>query len=156
MVEKARNRLARYPAQRLQLFVGDAAAIEAEDESYDAVVDFGIIHHVPGWQRAVKEVSRVLRPGGLFLFEEVTRQALSRWFYRTFLKHPSQENWFNREEFIVELERQGIEVGMNTIEWFRGDFVVGAGRRALAGQRLQINTLQQIEEKHYEASLSKS
>ncbi len=105
MIEKARRRLRRYPPERLRVFVGDAAAIEAEDESYDAVVDFGIIHHVPGWERAVKEVSRVLRPGGLFLFEEVTRQALSRWFYRTFLKHPPQETWFNREEFIAELER---------------------------------------------------
>lgn len=156
MVEKARKRLSRYPEPRLRLFVGDAAAIEAEDESYDAVVDFGIIHHVPGWQRAVKEVSRVLRPGGLFLFEEVTRQALSRWSYRTFLKHPPQENWFNREEFIAELERQGIEVGTNTIEWFFGDFVVGAGRRAMSGQRLRTNTLHQIEEEHYAASVSQA
>lgn len=154
MVEKARKRLSRYPAPRLRLVVGDAAAIEARDESYDAVVDFGIIHHVPGWQRAIKEVSRVLRPGGLFLFEEVTRQALSRWFYRTLLKHPPQENWFNSEEFVAELERQGIEVGTNAIEWFFGDFVIGVGRRAMAGQRLQTNTLHQTEEKHYEASVS--
>ncbi len=146
MVEKARKRLSRYPAPRLRLFVGDAAAIDVDDESYDAVVDFGIIHHVPGWQRAVKEVSRVLRPGGMFLFEEVTRQALSRWFYRRFLKHPPQENWFNGEEFITELERQGIEVGTNNREWFFGDFVVGAGRRAMAGQQLQPNTLNQSEE----------
>jgi len=94
MVERARRRLRAYPPGRLRLFVGDAAAVDAADASYDAVVDFGIIHHVPGWQRAVAEVSRVLRPGGLFLFEEVTRQALSRWFYRTFLKHPPPSNWF--------------------------------------------------------------
>jgi len=154
MIQRARRRLRRYPPERLRLFVGDAAAIEAADESYDAVVDFGIIHHVPGWQRAIKEVSRVLRPGGLFLFEEVTRQALSRWSYRTFLKHPPKENWFDREEFIAELERQGIEVGTNAIEWFFGDFVIGVGRRAMEGQRSQTNTLHQIEEKHYEASVS--
>ena len=137
MVEKARGRLSRYPPERLRLFVGDAAAVEAEDSFYDAVVDFGIIHHVPGWRRAVAEVSRVLRPGGLFLFEEVTRQALSRWFYRTFLKHPPPENWFTAREFVAELERQGIAVGGNVAGWFFGDFVVGAGRRGAAGQNSQ-------------------
>jgi ubiquinone/menaquinone biosynthesis C-methylase UbiE len=139
MVGKARRRLSKYPAERLRLFVGDAAAIEAEDGSYDAVVDFNIIHHVPGWRRAVAEVARVLRPGGLFVFEEVTRQALSRWFYRTFLKHPPPENWFGAAEFVAELERRGIEVRGNTVEWFFGDFVVGVGRRAAAGRRFQAS-----------------
>lgn len=129
MVARARRRLRRYPPERLRVFVGDAAAVEAGDASYDAVVDFGIIHHVPGWRRAVAEVARVLRPGGLFLFEEVTRQALSRRFYRTFLLHPPPENWFSAEEFVEELERRGIRARGNTVEWFFGDFVVGAGRR---------------------------
>ena len=129
MVEKARRRLSHYPPECLRLFVGDAAAIEADDASYDAVVDFGIIHHVPGWRRAVAEVARVLRPGGLFLFEEVTRQALSRWFYRTFLLHPPPANWFSADEFVEELERRGIKARGNTVEWLFGDFVVGAGRR---------------------------
>ena len=129
MVAKASRRLSRYPPECLRLFVGDAAAIEADDASYDAVVDFGIIHHVPGWRRAVAEVARVLRPGGLFLFEEVTRQALSRWFYRTFLLHPPPANWFSADEFVEELERRGIKARGNTVEWLFGDFVVGAGRR---------------------------
>ena len=129
MVRMARRRLSGYPPGRLRLFVGDAAAIEAEDGSYDAVVDFNIIHHVPGWRRAVAEVARVLRPGGLFVFEEVTRQALSRWLYRTFLEHPPPENWFDAEEFVAELERRGVAVGANFTGWFFGDFVVGVGRR---------------------------
>jgi SAM-dependent methyltransferase len=133
MVEKARRRLSRHPPGRLRLFVGDAASVPAGDSSYDAVVDFGIIHHVPGWRRAVAEVARVLRPGGLFVFEEVTRRALSRWLYRTFLEHPPPANWFDAEEFVAELERRGIEVGANTAEWFFGDLVVGVGRRARDG-----------------------
>lgn len=128
MVRQANVRLFGYPPERLRLFVGSVTAIDEEDDSYDAVFDFGIIHHVPDWRRAVAEVSRVLRPGGRFFFEEVTKQALDRWFYRTFLKHPT-ENRFSAEEFIAELERRGIAVGENTVEWFFGDFVVGVGRR---------------------------
>ena len=146
MVARARRRLSGYPPERLRLFVGDTAAIEAEDGSYDAVVDFNIIHHVPGWRRAVAEVARVLRPGGLFVFEEVTRQALSRWLYRTFLKHPPPENWFTAGEFVAELERRGLDVGGNTVEWFFGDFVVGVGRRSATGQGFQASPRKPREE----------
>lgn len=66
MVELARKRLSAYGPDDLLLCVGDAAAIAEEDASFDAVFDFGIIHHVPEWKRAVAEVARVLRPGGRF------------------------------------------------------------------------------------------
>jgi ubiquinone/menaquinone biosynthesis C-methylase UbiE len=130
MISLARRRLVHNP-KRLRLFVGDATAIEATDHTYDAVVDFGIIHHVPVWQKAVAEVSRVLKPEGVFLFEEVTRQALSRWFYRTFLKHPPPENWFTADEFVKQVEVNGIAIGNNRLNWFFGDFVVGIGRKSL-------------------------
>ena len=128
MVRLARKRLSPYPAERVRLFVGDAENIEAADDSFDAVVDFDIIHHCPNWQRAVAEVRRVLKPGGKFFFEEVTKQALDRWFYRTFLEHPT-ENRFTASQFVAEVESQGITVGRNTIEWFFGDMVVGVGDR---------------------------
>lgn len=127
MVERARGRLARFPSERVEVGVGDATAIEAKDASFDAVFDFGIVHHIPDWQRAIREVRRVLRPGGLFFFEEVSRGALERWTYRTFLDHP-KENRFSREEFVSELEQSGVEVGDRCVERFFGDFFFGVGR----------------------------
>ncbi len=129
MVARACVRLSVYLPDRLKLFVGDAAAIEEPDASFDAVFDFAIIHHIPNWKDAVAEVARVLRPGGLFFFEEVTSQALGRWFYRKFLEHPTSQHWFHRELFISELERQGILVGNNVVERFFGDYIIGVGRR---------------------------
>jgi len=129
MIERARRRLSGFPPDRLRLFVGDAASIEAEDGTFDAVFDFGIIHHIPEWKRAIHEVARVLCPGGRFFFEEVTKQALDRWLYRTFLDHPKHDR-FSAGEFVEELDAQGIVVGENTKEWFFGDFVVGVACKA--------------------------
>ncbi len=126
MIARARRRLMAYLSDRLVLTVGDVTAIAADDAAFDAVFDFGIIHHVPNWQAAVAEVRRVLRPGGRFYFEEVTRQALQRWSYRTFLDHPS-ENRFSGEAFVAELERQGIWVGGNVVKRVFGDFIIGVG-----------------------------
>lgn len=128
MVQRACKRLSRYLPNRLRLHAGDATAIHAEDESFDAVFDFGVIHHVPDWRAAVAEVRRVLHPCGRFFFEEVTRHALQRWTYRIFLEHPNQDR-FSGEEFVREIERQGISVSGNVVERFFGDFVIGVGRR---------------------------
>jgi len=127
MVSLARRRLADYGPERLRLSVGDVTAIDEPEASFDAVFDFGIIHHVPDWPAAVAEVRRVLKPGGRFFFEEVTRHALERWSYRAFTVHP-RDNRFSPQEFIADLERRGIAVGQNFIEIFFGDFVIGVGR----------------------------
>lgn len=128
MIRQARQRLEKYPSQKLRLYIGDAEHIEADDASYDAVFDFGIIHHIPVWQNAVKEVARVLKSGGRFFFEEVTKQALDRWFYRRFLEHPKDDR-FTGEQFVAELEKQGIIVANNLQYWFLDDFIVGVGQR---------------------------
>lgn len=125
MVERARRRLARF-GERVRLSQGDATVIAAEDSTYDAVFDFGIIHHVPDWRKAVREVSRVLRPGGRFFFEEVTSHALARWSYRTFLDHPRRDR-FSTGQFVAELERHEIAVDGRVVERFFGDFVIGVG-----------------------------
>jgi ubiquinone/menaquinone biosynthesis C-methylase UbiE len=129
MVRQAHERLRRYLPRRVQLAVGDATAIDAADESFDAVFDFGIIHHIPDWPAAVSEVRRVLKPSGRFFFEEVTRHALERWSYKTFLEHPT-EGRFSGGEFVAELERHGLRVGGNYVHRFFGDFVIGVGRKS--------------------------
>lgn len=128
MIARARRRLSHLPAERLKVEVGDVTAIQAEDQSFDAVFDFAIIHHVPNWQAAIAEIRRVLKPGGRFFFEEVTSHALNKWSYRTFMEHPT-ENRFSAIEFVRELEKQGFGVGNNYVERGGGDFIFGVGRR---------------------------
>lgn len=129
MVEQARVRLAHYDPSKLRLYQGEATAIPEPEASFDAVFDFGIIHHVPDWRKAVSEVCRVLKPGGRFYFEEATSHALARWTYRTFLDHPTEDR-FSGLEFVAELDRHGLSVGGNVVERFFGDFVIGVARKA--------------------------
>jgi SAM-dependent methyltransferase len=48
--------------------VADAETIPYEDGSFDLVVGHAVLHHVPDVERALREVLRVLRPGGRFVF----------------------------------------------------------------------------------------
>ncbi|WP_409333185.1 methyltransferase domain-containing protein [Trujillonella humicola] len=103
-------------------------ALDAADSSYDAVFDFGILHHVEDWQAAVGDIARVLRPGGRFYFDEVTADALATRGYRWLFDHPTQ-NRFTAAEFVAELERQGLAIGTRWRTRIRGHYVLGVADR---------------------------
>jgi ubiquinone/menaquinone biosynthesis C-methylase UbiE len=128
MIARARRRLTRFSSDRLILETGDVTHLSLPNESVDAVFNFAILHHVPDWQAGVAEIRRVLKPGGRFFFEEVTRRALDRWSYRTFFDHPT-ENRFTASQFVTELERQRLRLAHPVIEKGGGDFLFGVAIR---------------------------
>src|SRR5262249_11272455 len=120
--------LADYSRGRAVLAVGSLERLPFPNQSFDAVFDFGVLHHVLAWQTALSEIQRVLKPGGRFFFEEVTRAALNRWLYRTFLKHPTG-NRFSETEFVAELAANGIELLAEPRRILPNDIFIGIGQR---------------------------
>lgn len=47
------------------LSTGDAEALEYPDDFFDLVYSWGVLHHSPDTQKAVDEVHRVVKPGGM-------------------------------------------------------------------------------------------
>ncbi len=48
--------------------VADAESIPYPDDSFDLVVGHAVLHHIPDVELALREVLRVLKPGGRFVF----------------------------------------------------------------------------------------
>lgn len=63
MLEPARELLKPVGA-RAGVRAADAIALPFEDESFDSVFSFIMLHHVIKWEVALEEACRVLKPGG--------------------------------------------------------------------------------------------
>ena len=108
MVALARARAAASdPAAHV--YVGDATAICAPERRFDAVVEYAILHHIPAWREALAEIARVLRPGGVFYFEDLLRGFTTAWPISRLFDHPLQTQ-FGAAEFREALEATGLQV----------------------------------------------
>ncbi|MFI5956192.1 class I SAM-dependent methyltransferase [Cryptosporangium sp. NPDC051539] len=78
------DRLRREFGGRATIVTGDATALEFPDDSFDGVVCFTMLHHVPSaaaQDRLFAEACRVLRPGGLFAGSDSTTSARFRFLH---------------------------------------------------------------------------
>jgi 2-polyprenyl-6-hydroxyphenyl methylase / 3-demethylubiquinone-9 3-methyltransferase len=69
---------ARAQGLRIGYDVGVGEALPYGDASFDAAVCVDVLEHVADLNKVLAEVARVLRPGGLFLFDTINRNLLAR------------------------------------------------------------------------------
>jgi ubiquinone/menaquinone biosynthesis C-methylase UbiE len=65
-------------------FQGDAEALAFADASFDIVYSNGVLHHTPDTERAIAEVWRVLKPGGLAVVMLYCKSSFHFWFTLVF------------------------------------------------------------------------
>lgn len=106
MVTLAKNRLQKYE-NKVNIWEGNVCAIDAPENTYDGVFDFGIIHHTPNWRMGVKECYRVLKPGGRFYCEEVYRPFILHPITKRLLDHPLEDR-FDHVQWGQYLEEVGF------------------------------------------------
>lgn len=75
-IEAARGR-ARQTGQTIRYDVGVGESLPYARASFDLVVCVDVLEHVSDLNRVLVEVARVLRPGGLFLFDTINRNPVA-------------------------------------------------------------------------------
>ena len=55
----------------LHFQVEDAARLSFADNVFDLVISQNVFHHIPDWPTAIAEISRVLRPDGCLIWQDL-------------------------------------------------------------------------------------
>ncbi|KPL08518.1 hypothetical protein AMJ86_00135 [bacterium SM23_57] len=67
--------------------VEDATKLSSEDASIDLVLSQNVFHHIPKWENAIKEVARILRSGGYFIWLDLTFPDIIKNIFLPFVKN---------------------------------------------------------------------
>jgi ubiquinone/menaquinone biosynthesis C-methylase UbiE len=95
--------------------VADAESIPYGDDTFDLVVGHAVLHHIPDIEQAMREVLRVLKPGGRFVFAgeptrygDVIARRLSRltwWATKKATRLPILSGWARSQEELDSSSR---------------------------------------------------
>lgn len=74
----AARRHAEHSGHTIRYDVGVGESLPYADEAFDAVVCVDVLEHVSDLFRVLAEIERVLKPGGVFLFDTINRNLFSK------------------------------------------------------------------------------
>ena len=101
--------------------IGSAIQLQYDENSFDVVSCCDVLEHIVEWKQVIAEVGRVLRKGGLFLFDTINRTpkskttfifGLQEWSYTRLFPRDTHvwEMFITPEELSKALENHGLNV----------------------------------------------
>jgi ubiquinone/menaquinone biosynthesis C-methylase UbiE len=83
--------------EKISLYVGNVLTLPYRDEVLDAVFGFGVLHHLLDWRGGLKEIARVLKPGGIYFLEEFYPQLYQNFLARRIFLHPEHDRFYSHD-----------------------------------------------------------
>ena len=102
----------RYRSGNVAYLLMNISALGFSYNSFDAVFDFGSLHHLPDWRKAIEELKRVLVPGGQLILEDLSIESFSGFpgrAYRPLMIHPYRQ-MYTVDQFVGHAKRCGFTI----------------------------------------------
>ncbi len=109
LIKRAVHSTPSHLGKSISFFVGDAQDLPFPNACFDAVVNFGIIHHVLDWRRCIAELSRVTKLGGTFYFEEIYPPLYANFLLKRLVRHPTEDRFYGAQ-FLETLADNGFRL----------------------------------------------
>ena len=97
MIRQALAYLRPEQLRRISLYVGDVLRLPYRDAALDGVFGFGVLHHLPDWRSGLREIARVLKPGGFYFLEEFYPQLYQNFLARRLFLHPEHDRFYSHD-----------------------------------------------------------
>lgn len=91
--------------QNVRFVAGDATRLQFKANRFDAVLESFAFHHIPGYEKAIEEAYRVLKPGGKFWVIDFGLRSLPLHWLLMF-----EPVHFTKDIFVHKLKNKGFVV----------------------------------------------
>ncbi len=114
------------PGVELKLLHASAERLPLPDGSVDVVYCHQLLHHVKAQEAVLKELLRVLRPGGVLLSGESCRSFIHSFWVRLLFRHPDMVQK-TAQQYLDLIRAAGFELAHDDLRqtipwWSRVDF----------------------------------
>jgi ubiquinone/menaquinone biosynthesis C-methylase UbiE len=99
----------------IELVHGSASHLSFPDNSFDLIFCHQLIHHVKDQSTVLRELLRVLRPGGFLLSSESCRSFIDSFWVRLLFRHPEMVQK-SAEEYVDLMRSAGFEIREDDIK----------------------------------------
>jgi len=89
--------------EHLKFFEADTTELPFEDREFDLVLSFDVLHHIPDWDKALREINRVLRSTGLYLLNDLSLPKFTARIYKDC-------GVFSADDVINHLRENGLVI----------------------------------------------
>jgi ubiquinone/menaquinone biosynthesis C-methylase UbiE len=138
MLSAARAHVRARGAANVEFVAGDAAALPFRDESFDVVTCRTAAHHFSDVAAAVREIHRVLRPGGSLLLQDILghddAQASAFLLEVEKRRDPSHVRSYRAAEWKAFLRAVGLTVIEDSVIWKLREWNEWTGRMRMTAE----------------------
>jgi ubiquinone/menaquinone biosynthesis C-methylase UbiE len=110
-ISKEELKYAKIEAPKAEFKLGDANRLPYKDSEFDIVLSALVMGHIKDWNKPLKEIRRVLKKGGIFIFSNYNpvteKMRKTKWFFKTFRE---VNNYFKEGWRYNEWKERGITV----------------------------------------------
>lgn len=118
---------------------GSATQIPFDGSNFEVVSCCDVLEHIPDWKQVITEVGRVLKPGGLFLFDTINRTPESKVNFIFGLQNFPLTRLFPKDTHVWEMFITPDELRAALTEY-------GMGMKGLSGGMISASPLDTLRE----------
>jgi ubiquinone/menaquinone biosynthesis C-methylase UbiE len=108
----------------IHFWEADATNLPFPDNDFDIVLSFGVMHHISNWLDALREIKRVLKPKGYFIYADIIFTELIARLGRSFKHSFGITTMHDLNSFIEENGFSTIYASTtNALIWHHCEFV---------------------------------
>ncbi|WP_127582218.1 class I SAM-dependent methyltransferase [Paenibacillus koleovorans] len=96
-------------ARGLKTSVDDLMGLSFENNKFDAVMCIGVIQLIEQYEKVIKELARVTKPGGTLLIQTLNKGSVQRKLLSLYEKSKKFERMYEMEELKQVFERHGFK-----------------------------------------------